>query len=110
MTARAQLDHRMRRLGRVMYVGVGLFLLGILIGVFFGQARALVISLPGFAFAFVASMMAYYGGIRCPRCQGNLGPSAIQEGWLRVSRRICFCPFCGVALDEELPTEAGERQ
>lgn len=105
MTARTQLDRRLRWIAGATYVGAGLFLVGILIGVVFGRDPVLVISLPGFAVAFVASMSAHFGGLRCPRCRGNLGPLVMQFPGLSVDRRVCFCPYCGGGLDEEFPAE-----
>jgi hypothetical protein len=85
-----------------MYIGMGLFLAGILLGQVFGQWAVPGISLPGFAVAFVGAMIGYHGGLRCPRCRGNLGPLVMVDGGLRVSRRLGFCPYCGCGLDEEL--------
>jgi hypothetical protein len=53
------------------------------------------------AFFAAASYLVFF--LRCPRCRGPIG-NAINYpgGFLSVSPRIRFCPFCGVALDSEL--------
>ena len=72
-----------------------------------GQQPVLAVSLPGFAVAFVVSMVSQFVAFRCPWCRGNLAPLVMQRGWLSVDSRVCFCPYCGRGLDEELPAEAG---
>jgi hypothetical protein len=104
MTARMRLDRRMWWLGSAMYAGFGLFLSGMLGGWLLGQPP--VLALPGFALGFMVSMATHFFLLRCPKCRGNLAPVAMRQGWLSVDRRVCFCPYCGVCLDEELPVEA----
>ena len=102
MTARAWLDRRMRWMGVGMYGGMAVFVAGIFIGAILGQAPILAVSLPGFAVAFVTMFVAYSGGLRCPRCRGNLGALVLQRGGFRVDNQVRLCPYCGYALDEEL--------
>ncbi len=108
MTARTRLDRCLRWMRVAIGFGFGLFFLGILLGVIFDeqQAAILAISLPGFAVAFVANMAGYFGGLRCPQCRGNLGPLLMQQIWFSVKHRVCFCPYCGGSLDEELSQES----
>jgi hypothetical protein len=68
-----------------------------------GVAESLV--LPGFAVAFLASMGIHYVAMRCLRCGGNFGSLVMQRGGLRIDRRLRYCPYCGVGLDEEPPPE-----
>ena len=106
MTARMQLNRRMRWLGSAVYAGTALFVSGILLGLVLGQPPVLAISIPGFAAAWLASMAGFYVGLlRCPWCRANLGALVMQHGVLAINRRVCFCPYCGVGLDEELPVE-----
>ena len=55
----------------------------------------LTIGLAGFLVAIVYSNVAN----RCPLCRGPLGSLMFNYG---ISRRVRFCPFCGVSMDEEL--------
>jgi hypothetical protein len=105
MTARARLNQRMRWIRGAMYAGGGLFLIGLLIGAIPGQQPVLAVSLPGFAVAFVFSMAAYFVCFRCQRCRGNLGPLLMQRGLLSVDPQVCFCPYCGGGLDQEMLME-----
>ena len=108
MTAREQLSRRMRWIGGTMYAGIGLFLAGIAIGAAVGgQQPVLVVSLPGFAVVFVVSIVCQFVAFRCPECRGNLAPLLMYRGWLSVDQSVCFCPYCGISLDEKPPTEAG---
>jgi hypothetical protein len=114
MTARTQLDRLLRWMRGAIYFGLGLFFLGILLGAILDEQEVLIpaISLPGFAIAFVANMVGYFGALRCPRCRGNLGPLLMpqERRWFSVVHSVCFCPYCGSSLDEELPQEgAAER-
>jgi hypothetical protein len=105
MNTRERLDRRMRWLGVAMYAGFGLFFVGSVIGIVFGPQPGLAASLvlPGFAVAFVASMGIQYLAMRCLRCGGNFGPLVMQWGGLRIDRRLRFCPYCSVSIDEEPP-------
>jgi hypothetical protein len=57
-------------------------------------------AIPFFGFAAVVLLMLFW--IRCPRCGGRLGQFAsFANTKLRFyERRINFCPYCGVNLDE----------
>lgn len=50
--------------------------------------------------------MCFYAifGIRCPKCKGTLGYALCWPPgkWLDISRKIKFCPFCGIELDLEI--------
>jgi hypothetical protein len=96
MTALERLVRRVWWVRVAIYLGVGLFLIGILVGIGRWQQASWPIALSGFAVAFVASMAGYYVCLRCPRCQGNLGTLFMYAEWLSVR----FCPYCGTNLDE----------
>ena len=52
---------------------------------------------------FIAVVWFYHFGIRCPRCKENLSYTVGPVGGpFNVSRKIRFCPYCGVAFDTEL--------
>jgi hypothetical protein len=50
----------------------------------------------------VAAIFGIWFFIRCPRCKGVLGTNnaPLLRDWLMFGRRINFCPYCGVSLDE----------
>jgi predicted branched-subunit amino acid permease len=54
-------------------------------------------------FGFVAAVISLNFAIRCPKCRGNLGitivPAMFSPHW--KLRRVSYCPFCGVSIDEE---------
>ena len=62
----------------------------------------LILGLAGVAFVFVISLILIFG-IRCPNCGGNLSYALTWPAtWdFSVSKKIKFCPFCGVSLDKE---------
>ena len=61
-----------------------------------------------FAVAIVGFGAALFGvaSIRCPRCRGALGMvNAPFKGKTEgMARRIDFCPYCGVSLDQPYST------
>lgn len=101
MTVREQLNRGPRRVRPLGLAGATLFIAGMVIGVVHSGPPILALVLPGFALAFVAAMYAQFVAFRCGRCRGNLGPLVIPGSW-SVDRRVRFCPFCGIGLDEEL--------
>jgi hypothetical protein len=106
MTARAILKRRYRRVMRVVWVGVGLYLLSIALWQGFGLPEALYVGLGGFAAAALGTLFIQFGGLRCPSCRSNLGVLVLHRGGLSLDRRIRFCPYCGVELDAELHAES----
>lgn len=103
MTAREALGRRMQWLSGAMYAGGGVFFAAIVYAMATGDRPPLSVVLSGFGVMLVASMIAQYVALRCPRCSGNLGTLIMQCWRLAVDRRIRFCPFCGTGLDEALP-------
>ena len=62
----------------------------------------LFIAFPGFVVFFAGTLYLLFF-LRCPRCRGAIGYVVTYlSGPFSISRRIRFCPFCGVALDSEL--------
>jgi hypothetical protein len=109
MTAREYLNRRLRKLGFVYYTGGGLFLGGILIGGILGQQQFMVLCLPGFAITMLAAL-SHFIWIRCPECRGGLSQLVIQWNLRSVHHRIGYCPYCGIALDDEMaPATAADE-
>jgi hypothetical protein len=104
MTARDQLNRRMRLVGIVMSVAFALVLIGIAVSEFVGQQTFLFIFAPGFAMTVIASHALHFFLLRCPKCVGNLSPLLWWRGSLPIDLRVGYCPFCGVSLDEDLPS------
>jgi len=110
MTAREVLDRRKRWVMGVIYGGLALFLFG-----FFGQRAMglavpalMIVGLAGFAVAWLVGMIAQFVGFRCPCCRGNLAPFAMWQGGVTTSRKMRFCPFCGIELDSELEAQPAD--
>jgi len=64
---------------------------------------------PPWVFVAAPGILAFFAGtfylgffLRCPRCRGAIGYAVnYLSSPFSISRRIRFCPFCGVALDSE---------
>jgi hypothetical protein len=70
-------------------------------GVLAAQQGISWLPLPFFALFGVAVLLNIFW-LKCPRCAGSLGmTNASLTGRVGLfSRRINFCPYCGVSLDE----------
>jgi hypothetical protein len=105
-TTRTRLSRRLRWIGGAMNAGIALFLGGILIGAVLKEEPILAISLPGFAIAAVAGIIAQFFVLRCRLCHGNLAPLIVRwSGW-KVDTHVRCCPYCGASLDEIIPAES----
>jgi hypothetical protein len=61
-----------------------------------------IFPLIGFGVAFISIFYAFYG-IRCPKCNGLFGYITMNLGGpFAVSKKVKFCPFCGVNIDTEI--------
>jgi hypothetical protein len=108
MTIRDRLNRRIILTYVVLYLSV--------IGIFFGvgfSASCDPSGPPVFAIPFflilLAAVLYLQFGIRCPSCRNPVAhlTTMPRGGWIRLGKRIRFCPFCGVSFDSEL-TESGE--
>jgi hypothetical protein len=54
--------------------------------------------------AFGAAILGILFRLRCPRCKGSFGMinAPFNGKTTGINRRIDFCPYCGVSLDEPL--------
>jgi hypothetical protein len=107
MTARDRLNRRMRPAGIAMYGAVCLLLIGTAIEVVGNLDLELPLVL-AFGMLCLISMATQVLLFRCHRCLGNMAPILWWRGGLKIDQRVCFCPFCGVSLDQELPEGSGD--
>jgi hypothetical protein len=104
MTIRELLNRRKRKAIIIAYSGLVLFVVGLSLGAV--GPPWLFIAIPGFA-VFVAASMYSLFLIRCPSCREAIGYTvAYPSGPFSISRKIRFCPFCGIALDSALEKKA----
>jgi hypothetical protein len=100
MTIRNLLDKKKRTVSIITYTGFVIFIAGMFFGV--GKNELPVIGLVGFGVAFITVVYAFFG-IRCPKCGGGWGYIAMYLGHpFAISKKIRFCPYCGVELDRNL--------
>jgi hypothetical protein len=59
----------------------------------------LLIFIPFIGFGVCVLFLLF--GLRCPKCKNNLGYT-LQSSFWRISKKLKFCPFCGVSLDTEI--------
>ena len=101
MTIRSQINAVRRK---TLVFTWSAFLLFI-IGLFLSQAYPVFISIGVLGFlGFMSGVFFLLFGIRCPQCKGQIGYAIIwPPGRLfTISKKIKFCPFCGVDIDSEI--------
>ncbi len=106
MTIRSQLSRKKRRTIIPAYSGLAFFILGMLVGIISDKTGHVPIVPFIGLFFFSGSMIYLFWRVRCPNCKGNLGYVAMYYGTpFSVSKKIKFCPFCGISIDKELKDE-----
>jgi hypothetical protein len=99
MTARRYLYRRRRHI----LVSAGTILLaGILFIAYqqMGQPVLMAVGIAVLLFGMFAMHLAYFPGLLCPECDGNLAPLLFSRNAVPKDRRVRFCPYCGGDLDE----------
>jgi len=100
MSIRTQINDKKRKILIVAYSGMAFFIFGMILSHKSGALTFL--SFVGFAVFFLSIVYAFWA-IRCPRCRGNFSYVAMTSGSpFSVSKKIKYCPFCGVDIDTEL--------
>ena len=100
MTIRSQISRKKRKALISAYSGMAFFFLGIIL--LHESGWPLILMFIGFAVAAVSLLYAFWR-IRCPCCKGNIGYVAMYYGTpFSLSKKINFCPFCGINIDTEL--------
>jgi hypothetical protein len=100
MTIRTQMRKKKLQLLILTWAGIALFILGMILSE--KSERIALLSFIGFAVFFVLISLYGYWAMRCPRCKGNLGHFLYYGPPFSVSKKVRFCPFCGVDIDIEL--------
>ena len=99
MNVRSVTNKGKRRLSLVAYLGVALFFVGILLSPI--NRNMFTLALIGFGLTLVAVVYAFFA-IPCPRCRTAWGYVAMYSGGLlSISKKIKFCPYCGVDIDSD---------
>ncbi len=100
MSIRSEINKTKRTLDMIACVGFALFLFSL---VLIEKAPFLpAIAIAGFAIFFGAITYSFYG-IKCLKCKGPFGYVVVAMGTLfRISKKIRYCPFCGIDLDADL--------
>ncbi len=100
MTIREFVKHRLLLgLGTILAYFLFIGILGITIGVHEGKPSALFLLIP---IPFFLVIIFVNFGIRCPRCDGNLGITIGHALFSLFSKhKPNYCPFCGISLNED---------
>ncbi len=106
MNTREIINKKLRTIGIIVFVGIGVFILGVLYNVWQGIDGPPIISFIGFFVAFIAMVYIHFG-IRCPYCKNLLGFIAMYKGFefsspFSASRKFKYCPYCGKDIDLEV--------
>jgi|SRR5882724_2246107 len=94
---------RQKRIGAIVtYVAFAVCVVAMVLSV--AKRPGLFVAVLGFSVS-AAGLFYLRFFVRCPRCRGEIGyvVSTLSSPF-SISRRIRFCPFCGVALDSEVET------
>jgi hypothetical protein len=107
MTIRSLTNVRKKKVFLILYSFMAVFIIGVLLG--YIHPTLIILCILGFAGVFVTLIYTYYKGIRCPKCDNAWGFLAMQTGGpFSLSKKLKFCPFCGVNLDSNLNGPSNE--
>jgi hypothetical protein len=107
MTIRLLTNARKKKVFLVLYSCVSVFIISVLLSNI--HPTLIILGILGFAGAFITLIHTYYKGIRCPKCENAWGFLAMQTGGpFSLSKKLKFCPFCGVNLDLDLNGPSNE--
>jgi|SRR5437016_1552392 len=99
MTIREVLNRRKRIAAVIMYTGLALF---VAVGILSMRNEKLATLIPLAMVPFMGALLYILYGMRCPRCRGWIASIIAYGGSpFSVSRKLRFCPFCGVSLDDQ---------
>jgi hypothetical protein len=99
MTIRSEISNKKRKGMIIAYSGLAFSVLAI---IFSDKSTSLPI-LPFIGLAvFLLSLIYVFRAMRCPRCRHYLLPIMSYGSPFSVSKKIKYCPFCGIDIDSEL--------
>jgi hypothetical protein len=102
MTLREAIAARQRTGAVVTYIGV-VWVVAVLI-LTNADPPWVFVAIPG-VLVFAVGALYLNFRVHCPSCHGPIGRAIGSSGGpFTISRRIRFCPLCGVALDTEVET------
>jgi len=107
MTIRSYMNRRKRLLVAVFSAGFAIFVLGAIV---LGKVNQLgagfeIAGAVGFGCAFLAVAYGLTFGFLCPNCRARWRHIAMSYGLFSIDRSIKYCPYCGVAVDIDLPAD-----
>jgi len=107
VTIREKLARRVVRFWIVFVLGMLLFFGAVFFQGVFGFRRGIVIGILGVVVLGVLLAIGQFLWFRCPSCRGNLSQLLLGRGPFRFGPRVHYCPYCGLSLDERIPTDEG---
>ena len=108
MTAREQMNRRLRPLVIGLYAGFALAFGSAVLGSFLRDSPIGVYEIIPVAVGIpvaIVCMLVIQFGIRCPFCRLRLGHVLLASGHVwGFGKEFNFCPKCGTSLDQEVST------
>ncbi len=107
MTVRDFLTRKKRKVSIIAFAS---WLILAIAGILSSRYKTFIFIVPAFI-VFMASVIYLIFGIRCPRCKGMMGHvSSYSSGPFSISRKINYCPFCGLDINTEIGHEMAGRK
>lgn len=98
MTIRLILDKKKRIANTILLLGLALGVFGSIIK----PDKFPLFPLVGFLIPFFVFGLLFFK-MKCPNCKNNIGYVVMYYGGpFALSKKVKFCPFCGVDIDKEL--------
>ena len=106
MTIRSQINKNKRKISLTAYAGFLVFIAGSLLSRL--NRTFFILALVGFGVLFTSMIYAFFR-VPCPRCNNSWGYIALYSGGpFSLSKKVKFCPYCGVDLDSDLHVDSSE--
>jgi hypothetical protein len=100
MTIRDLLNQKKRKAAVIYLVSLPILALSIFFGVKYNYEWLIMVQIL-FGIIWIVSFCYLFWGVRCPKCGRSLGFIAnYMSGPFSISKKIQYCPFCGVGMDE----------
>ena len=106
MTLRSLINKKKRKISITLYSGFFVFIAAVLLSHI--NRTFLILALFAFGVVFITMIYAFYR-VPCPRCNNSWGYIAMYSGGpFSLSKKLKFCPYCGVNLDSDLHVDSKE--